>query len=162
MTDPGFRLTANELADFLALGITARLACLDSDAWPYNVPVWHQWDGEHFWVIGARDARWVHYIQADPRVCLCIDEPESLTRVIGQGRAQVVEGPSLSGRWETIARHMAVRYLGEDALADYESASRGYERWLVRIETRRLLSWRGAGRSEGEPVTIGLGAQIGG
>lgn len=48
MTDPGARLTAAKRDAFLELSITARLACLDDAGWPYNVPVWHHWDGERF------------------------------------------------------------------------------------------------------------------
>jgi nitroimidazol reductase NimA-like FMN-containing flavoprotein (pyridoxamine 5'-phosphate oxidase superfamily) len=148
MTDLGARLNRTELDAFLHRGIVARLACLDAAGWPYNVPIWHQWDGERFWVIGARNAVWVRYLRHDPRVSLCIDEPESLTRVVCQGSARLVEGPSTSGAWTPIAEQMAVRYLGADALAGYESATNGLERWLFAIDIRRLLTWRGTGRTE--------------
>lgn len=148
--DPGTRLIGRELDDFLALGITARLSCLDDRGWPYTVPVWHQWDGTHFWVVGARNAAWVRYLRNEPRAALCVDEPETLRRVLFQGIGTIVEGPSASGDWQVIARHMAARYLGADGVADYETATAGLERFLIRIDADRLVTWHGPGRSEGE------------
>lgn len=153
--DTGSRLRDGELEEFLALGITARLSCLDERGWPYTVPVWHQWDGEVFWVIGVKGASWVRYLQASPMVALCIDEPETLRRVLCQGIAATVEGPSATGEWTAIARRMAGRYLGAEQVAGYETATAGLERWLVRIDVDRLLTWRGPGRSEGEPTVAG-------
>lgn len=144
----GAPLSPAELAAFLGLGITARLACLDGDDWPYSVPVWFAWDGEVFWVIAAREAAWARHLLANPRVALCIDEPETLRRVMVQGTARLVEGPSADGRWVAIAAGMARRYLGPRA-AGYAAATAGLERWLFAIEVRRLLGWRGAGRAEG-------------
>lgn len=146
----GIPLRGRELDAFLDLGITARLSCLDDRGWPYTVPVWHEWDGERFWVIGARGAAWVRYLRAAPSVALCVDEPETLRRVLCQGLAKVVEGPSVDGMWVPIARRMAARYLGPDAVPGYEAATAGLERWLVRIEVERLLTWHGPGRADGE------------
>jgi hypothetical protein len=149
-TDIGSRMRDGELDEFLALGITARLSCLDERGWPYTVPVWHQWDGERFWVIGVKGAVWVRYLQAVPMVALCVDEPETLRRVLCQGVATTVEGPSVDGQWPAIALKMAERYLGADAVAEYETATAGLARWLVRIDVDRLLTWRGPGRGEGD------------
>jgi hypothetical protein len=151
-SDLGNRLAGQTLDDFLALPITTRLSCLDERGWPYAVPLWHQWDGERFWVIGARHAAWVRHLAREPRVALCIDEPETLRRVLCQGVATIVEGPSATGTWQAIASQMAARYLGPDAVAGYETATTGLERWLVGIEIDRLLTWHGPGRSEGEPA----------
>jgi nitroimidazol reductase NimA-like FMN-containing flavoprotein (pyridoxamine 5'-phosphate oxidase superfamily) len=148
--DAGTRLAGAKLDEFLALGVTARLSCLDERGWPYTVPVWHQWDGERFWVIAARHAAWVRFIKADPKVALCIDEPESLRRVLCQGIATIVEGPSATGSWQEIARQMAARYLGDATVPGYETATAGYERWLIRVDVDRLLTWNGPGKSEGE------------
>ena len=152
MIDAGAPLTRDERDAFLRLGVTARLACLDAEGWPYVVPVWHHWDGEQFWVIGAKRATWARHLLADPRVALCVDEPPTLTRVVCQGEARHVEGPSATGRWVGVARTMAARYLGVDAVPAYEAATRDLERLLFVIEARRLVSCRGPGRAEGEPT----------
>jgi len=148
--DPGTRLVGHALDDFLTLGITAHLACMDDRGWPYIVPVWHQWDGTHFWVIGAKNAAWVRYLRREPRAALSVDEPETLRRVLVQGRSTILEGPSTHGDWQAIARQMASRYLGDEAVAGYETATFGLERFLIRIDVDRLVTWHGPGRSEGE------------
>jgi hypothetical protein len=153
--DPGTRLAGRALDDFLALGITARLSCLDDRGWPYIVPVWHQWDGDHFWVIGTKHAAWVRYLRGEPRVALSVDEPETLRQVLVQGSGTIVEGPSARGEWQAIARQMAARYLGDDAVAGYEAATAGLERFLIRIHVDRLVTWHGPGRSEGERIRDG-------
>jgi nitroimidazol reductase NimA-like FMN-containing flavoprotein (pyridoxamine 5'-phosphate oxidase superfamily) len=143
--DIGTKLTANELDAYLERGITARMACLDERGWPYVVPVWHQWDGERFWVIASERAKWVPYLRESPRVALTIDEPETVSRVLCQGTARYVEGPSLDGEWVEIALRMAARYLGEQAVPDYQRNTAGMRRWLFAIDIDRLVSWQGAG-----------------
>lgn len=150
-SDPGAPLTPQELDAFLHQGITARLACLDPRGWPYAVPLWHHWDGERFWIIGTEHATWVRFLTAQPRAALVIDDPPTLTRVLCQGTARHVEGPSTAGQWTDIARAMAVRYFGVEALPEYERNTAGLVRWLFAIEPDRLVSWRGPGRTEGEP-----------
>jgi hypothetical protein len=143
--DLGSRLSPSELDAFLQRGITGRLACLDDRGWPYAVPLWHQWDGERFWIIASERAKWAGYLQASPRVALTIDEPETVTRVLCQGTARYVEAPNLDGQWVPIALQMAERYLGADALPDYQRNTAGMRRWLFAIDVDRLVSWRGAG-----------------
>ncbi|MEA2513086.1 MAG: hypothetical protein QOJ59_2573 [Thermomicrobiales bacterium] len=149
--DIGRPLHGDELHRFLALGLVARLACLDSDGWPYNVPVWHEWDGNGFWVIAAKGAAWARFLTDDPRVALTVDEPETLRRVLCQGTAAHTEGPIAYGRWNAIARQMAARYLGSDGVAAYEANTAGLERWLFRIEPRLLVGWHGPGRADRAP-----------
>ena len=147
----GYPLRGHALDEFLDLGLVARLACHDADGWPYAVPVWHAWDGSGFWVIATKDAAWARWIRSDPRVALCIDEPATLRRVVCQGSARAIEGPSSPHRCAAIARGMAARYLGGGAVAAYETSTAGLERWLFRIEPTRLLTWAGPGRTEGRP-----------
>ena len=85
-------LSATELDEFLQGPWLARLACLKPDGWPYVVPVWYHWDGEAFWVVGRARSEWCHYMAADPRVSLVVDEPTPpIRKVICEGLAEVVE-----------------------------------------------------------------------
>lgn len=143
----GAPLKSADLEAFLASGLMARLACLDDEGWPYNVPVWFEWDGDRFWVIAAKEAAWAHHLLAEPRVALCIDEPATLRRVLCQGTARLVERPCTDGLWVAIAHRMAARYLGGGADA-YAATVSGIERWLFVIEIKRLVSWHGPGRAE--------------
>jgi len=143
--DPGTTLAADELDAFLELGLTARLACVDDRDWPYIVPIWHQWDGSRFWIIGSEHAKWISYLQRSPQVALSIDQPESVSRVLCQGMAKYAEGPTLDGQWVEIAHRMVSRYLGADAIPGYSRETRGMRRWLFSIDVDKLVSWRGSG-----------------
>ena len=68
-------LSATEIDEFLAGPWIARLACLKPDGAPYVVPVWYHWDGDAFWIVPRARSEWAHYMAADPRVSLVVDEP---------------------------------------------------------------------------------------
>jgi hypothetical protein len=79
-------------------------------------------------------------MRRDPRVTLCIDNPEPpYKRVIVRGRAEFVEGD-----WVELARRMVLRYLGPDGM-DYFEATLDLPRVLVRIRPERVSSWDGGG-----------------
>ncbi|MGD9711083.1 MAG: pyridoxamine 5'-phosphate oxidase family protein [Thermomicrobiales bacterium] len=143
--NPGTSLSAEDLKSFLEGPHTARLACIDEGGRPYIVPVWHEWDGERFWVIASERAQWVHHLLDRPSVALSIDEPDTATRVLCQGHARYVEGPVEDGAFTLIALRMAARYLGEASIPDYRRNTAGMRRWLFAIDVDRLVSWRGAG-----------------
>jgi hypothetical protein len=147
VSEIGKRLAGDELEAFLQQGLIARLACLDDDGWPYNVAVWHHWDGEVFWVISTEKAIWSGYLERNPRVALLIDDLEPLRRVMCQGEAVLVESKTTDGQWQPIARRMGERYLGEGVDA-YEAASAGLKRSLFKIIPRKIVAWEGAGRTE--------------
>lgn len=147
----GRPLHGEEVSRFLALGLVARLACHDAEGWPCGVPVWHEWDGVGFWEIVAKGAACPQLLLRDPRVALVIDEPQTLRRVLCQGTAVLREGPVAEGRWPAIARRMAARYLGSDAVAACEAKTAGLEPWLFRIEPRRLVGRHGPGRADRDP-----------
>src|SRR5688572_1847825 len=121
----GHRLEGDELDGFLRRALVSHLACYDADGWPYVVPLWHSWDGDEFWVIAGQEAVWPRFLVADPRVALPIDETASLRRVLCRGTARLVEQPTARGQWNTIALEMAERYLGSDAVADYQRRTAG-------------------------------------
>src|SRR5688572_30322427 len=105
----GSSLTQEELGDFLAGPWICRLGTLTEDGAPYVTPVWYEYDGETYIIIGRERATWVRHILRDRRVSLCIDDPDGAhTRVLVQGWAEI-EGPSARGPWLPIARRMAAR-----------------------------------------------------
>ncbi len=139
------KLTPEQIDQFLATPIIARIASLKPDGAPYVAPVWQHWDGTHMWVIPRAKARFADYIKNDPRVCVsCADDvnPEH-TRVTIEGRAEVVEGPvPLEGRTKEIADEMAIRYMGPNGPA-YASKTADRLRYLVRITPEKITSWSG-------------------
>jgi hypothetical protein len=142
------RLSASDLRDFLEGPHVAHLACLDDANRSYIIPVWHEWDGERFWVVASERAKWVSYIQQRPSVALSIDETGTTTRVLCQGSARYVEGPVADGAFMPIALRMAARYLGNDAVPQYQHNTAGMRRWLFAIDVETLVSWRGASRTD--------------
>lgn len=148
MTESNNKLPSADLARFLMQPHTARLACLDDTGHPYIVPVWHEWDGERFWVIASERAKWVGFIRQRPAVALSIDETGTTARVLCQGNARYVEGPVVDGAFMAIALRMAARYLGEGAVPNYQRTTDGLRRWLFAIDVDTLVSWRGASRTD--------------
>ena len=67
-----------EMNAFLEKGWVAKLGTLLDDGSPYVTPVWYEWDGTSFWVIGKPLARFVSNIKRDKRVYLLITTPKRL------------------------------------------------------------------------------------
>src|SRR6185503_13310690 len=105
-------LTPDETQDFLANG--GRIAKLGTlrDGWPYVTPVWYEWDGEAFWIIGKPLAQFVKNIKANERAFLVVDKTDfPYVRVNVEGRARVVS-EAWSDEWVEMTRRMTLRYIG--------------------------------------------------
>ena len=140
----GSALSADELREFLAGAWICKLGTLTADGAPYITPVWYDYDGEAFTIIGRERAVWVAHIRRDPRVALCIDDPDGAhTRVLVQGRAEIVEGPSVRGPWLPVARRMAARYMGDASGSAYMERTLDFPRYTVRVGPERMTTWRG-------------------
>jgi hypothetical protein len=147
-------LSEEELGDFLASPDSRwliKIAFLDEEGWPSVVPVWYQWDGEAFLVVGRKKSEWVQHLKRNPRCAICIEEKETPPRganrkVLAQCTASVVEGPVTAegSKWLPVANEMAVRYLGPNG-AELLAPSRQWERYLVKLTPRngRILTWQG-------------------
>jgi PPOX class probable F420-dependent enzyme len=138
-------LTTEEIDTFLRGGVISRLATVKPDGAPYVVPVWHHWDGRSFWIIPRAMSSFVEYIRSEPRVCVSTaDDVDPLhTRVVTEGRAEIVEGPvPMQGRMLEIANDMARRYMGPDG-PKYLARTAARPRYLVRVTPSAMKSWRG-------------------
>jgi hypothetical protein len=135
-------MQAEEIEAFLEEPIFARIAMLDSEGWPYVVPVWHEWAEGRFWVIGRKRSGWALNLAADPRCAVTIDEDGGQRKVIAQCRAELIEEPNVGGRWVPIAERMSVRYLGEHG-PDYLEPTLGFPRWLFALTPIRTWTWMG-------------------
>jgi nitroimidazol reductase NimA-like FMN-containing flavoprotein (pyridoxamine 5'-phosphate oxidase superfamily) len=138
------RMSAEETEAFLARGRIMRLACLDPDGWPYVVPCWHEWREGAFWVVPRQRSLWAEHLKRDPRAAFVVDDPDSLEKVWGRGRAELVEEPNVGGRWVEVATRMAERYLGPNG-PDYLVPTLRQPRWLFRIEPVEFRTWQGVG-----------------
>jgi Pyridoxamine 5'-phosphate oxidase len=147
-------LSREELEEFLRSSNSKwliKIAFIDESGWPAVVPVWYQWDGESFFVVGRKKSDWVRCLKNDPRCAICIEEketpPEGANRkVLAQCVAEIVEGPiSAEGsRWLPIATEMAVRYFGPKG-PELLAPSYGWQRCLVKLTPRdgKLITWQG-------------------
>jgi nitroimidazol reductase NimA-like FMN-containing flavoprotein (pyridoxamine 5'-phosphate oxidase superfamily) len=137
-------MTPAERDAFLARGLVMRLGCLDEAGGPYVVPVWQEWDGGSFWVVPRQRSVWAEHLERDPRASFVVDVAETLEKVWGRGRAELVERPNLGGRWVEIATRMSVRYLGPNG-PSYLEPTLQQPRWLFRLEPDELRTWQGVG-----------------
>jgi PPOX class probable F420-dependent enzyme len=137
----GRALSRDELHSFLTeTTIFVKVGTLGADNWPNVNPAWYEYDGNAFWLVTKELAGFCQNMRRDPRVSLCIDNPEPpYRRVMVRGTAEFVEGD-----WVEIARRMVLRYLGEPGL-DYFHATLDLPRVLVRIRPEQISSWNGGG-----------------
>lgn len=135
-------LQSTEMAEFLAEGHIARLACNDDNDYPYVVPCWHEWDGDAFWVVPRKKSAWATYLEGDPRCAITVDEDGALRKVIAQCKAELIERPNIGGQWVGVAERMSVRYLGPNG-PSYLEPTLDKPRWLFRLEPVRLWTWQG-------------------
>lgn len=145
-------IPAAQVEEFLAGADSTwllKLAHFKPDGWPMVVPLWYQWDGEAFLVVGRKYSEWVEDLRRDPRCAVCIEElaHPRIRKVLAQCTAEIVEGPAVGegSQWVPVAEEMAARYTGPDG-PEQLKMSWGWERYLVRLVPRdgRLLTWQGA------------------
>ncbi len=134
-------MTPEELSEFLTqTKIFMKVGTIGPDGWPAVNPVWYEYDGDSFWIITKELTGFCQNMRRDPRVSLCIDNPEPpYKRVIGRGRVELVEGD-----WVEMGRRMVIRYLGPQGL-DYFEATLEIPRVLVRIRPELVSTWNGGG-----------------
>lgn len=136
-------MTEQEMADFLAQPLIARLGCLDDDGYPYVVPTWYEHADGGFWLVPRARADWARFLARDGRVSLCIDASAlPYRRVLVKGRAEVIETPNVGGQWVAVGRRMAERYRGPEGLA-YIERTANEPRWLFVVRPERITSTSG-------------------
>jgi DNA-binding IclR family transcriptional regulator len=131
-------LEAEAMRAFLAAPWIARLACLRADGTPHVVPVWQEWDGEHFYVAAWQGSLWAEYVLANPNVSLTVDEPwPPLRRVLARGQAFPLHKSDLPGGLNALLHRLRRRYLGP-------SGSLSSAEWQAfRITLDSITGWQG-------------------
>jgi DNA-binding IclR family transcriptional regulator/nitroimidazol reductase NimA-like FMN-containing flavoprotein (pyridoxamine 5'-phosphate oxidase superfamily) len=137
---PAQSLEAHEVRRFLDGPWAARLACVRPDGRPHVVPVWHEWDGENFYVIAWQGSHWGDYLRANPRLSLTVDEPwPPLRRVSVQGHAEALAESAAREILPGLQQRLLRRYLGhmQHPALDERQGS------LFRIWPEKMTGWRG-------------------
>jgi PPOX class probable F420-dependent enzyme len=137
-------LTADEMAEFLAGPVVARIATVDEEGMPYITPVWQEWDGSSLWIVPRERSAWVRHIRTNPKVAVsCALDSAPYTRVLMRGAAEIVEGPvRMQGRCLEVANRMAVRYLGEHG-PEYLVPTYDRPRYLIKFTPSKVVTWEG-------------------
>lgn len=137
-------LTAEEIAEFLAGAVVARVATVDEDGMPYITPVWQEWDGQALWIVPREKSAWVRHIKQNPKVAVsCALDVSPYTRVLMRGTAEIVFGPEpMQGQCLEVANRMAVRYLGEKG-PEYLVPTLDRPRYLIKIVPAKMITWEG-------------------
>ncbi|MBI3961651.1 MAG: pyridoxamine 5'-phosphate oxidase family protein [Deinococcus sp.] len=118
-----------------------RLGTLLPDGSPYVTPVWFEWDGKKFYIMGKPLAQYVKNVERDPRAYLVVDrEKFPYMRVNVQGQAKIV-GRRWSQRWVDMGNRMIKRYLGEVALK-YAAARMKYGIVMIELTPEKINSWK--------------------
>ncbi len=135
-------MTQVEVAEFLAGPVIARLGTVDTDGWPYVVPVWQEWNEGKFWMIPRKKSVWARHLVDEPRCAVTVDEAGDQRKVVAQCMAELVEEPNVGGRWVEIAERMSLRYLGEHG-PEYLVPTLGSPRWLFALVPVKVWTWQG-------------------
>ena len=126
-----------------------KLAFTKEDGWPMVVPLWYQWDGQAFYVVGRKRSKWVEDLKRNPQCAICIEElaHPRIRKVLAQCTAEIVEGPAKGegSQWVPVAEEMAARYMGPSG-PEQLKMSWDWDRYLVKLVPRdgRLTTWQGA------------------
>ncbi|MEL6524067.1 MAG: pyridoxamine 5'-phosphate oxidase family protein [Chloroflexota bacterium] len=131
-------MVSEQIDGFLQGPWTARLACVREDQSPHVVPVWQEWDGEHFYVVAWRGSQWAKYVQAHPQVSLTVDEPwPPFRRVTARGRAHSLSEHEAD--YEQMLHQLYHRFLGSQVNLQTQSSVE----LAFRIEIDSIVGWQG-------------------
>ena len=144
MTGSGGRgLTPEERDEFLTSGaLFAKIATTNDEGWPMVSPVWYEWDGSSFLVVGKERTSYIRNLRRDPRCGVLVENsglPYKRVSVLGEA-----EFLPHDFDWKPAAREMVLRYIGPDGLS-YAEATFDFPRVSIRIWPRRMTSWDGGG-----------------
>lgn len=143
------RLSDPEMTTFLAQPWNGRLATVTPQNTPYVVPVWYQYDPRErvFYIVAREGSAYVAHIRRNPAVAFHIADDIHLehTRVLVEGRAEIVEGPvapAANPRLRDIVLAMARRYMGERG-PEYAQRTIHRPRYLIKITLHHWQTWTG-------------------
>ena len=117
-----------------------RLSTLEPDGHPYVTPVWFEYNGGHFNILGRKQNKWVDHIRTQTKVGACVDTSDApYARVIIKGQAEIIDG-NWFGDWKS----MSIRYMGQDKGNEYYNATKHIGRVFIKIKPIKMISWYGS------------------
>ena len=128
-------LTPGELDEFLSQPHIAIVATASPTGVPHAMPIWYLWrDGKILFHTGETSKK-MRNLKKNNRISVVVDSKVAPYKVaVIEGVAETTTGDS------TLAREMAVHYLGEKQGERYASASTG-PGTLVTVSPTKIISW---------------------
>lgn len=138
--EPSTPLAEDEINTFLQGPWVASLACIRPSGTPHVIPIWHEWDGDSFFVAAWSGSRWSDYLLQNPHVSLTIDEPwPPLRRISAHGKALPLSEEDLVDGIPALLERLSLRFLGQPLSP--ELASRPWR--AFRITPEQMQGVRG-------------------
>jgi nitroimidazol reductase NimA-like FMN-containing flavoprotein (pyridoxamine 5'-phosphate oxidase superfamily) len=142
------KLTRDERDDFLAeSGHLLRVASVDSDGTPRNVPIWFIVDDGRIVFTPRAHSVFLANLLRDPRVGLTIDEePLPYRKVTIQGEAELLHAVGEDDAWRDLYLEIASRYVPRAEAEAYVQNTIDQPRALLGVSLDENLSkvttWR--------------------
>ena len=126
-------------AVYAGLEKIGRISTIDEDGTPHTTPVFYaQMDGEIYFGT-QRPRRKFRNIERNPRVCFCIDTPESPYKGMTiQGTATVVDDEATHARFRDA---LMFRYYGHPDSPGWQYIQSLGQSVLIRIDADKILTW---------------------
>lgn len=113
------------------------MSTVRSDGSPQISPVWYLFDGDAFIISTAKQtAKW-HNLLRDPRIALCVDEPDTGRMVVAYGRAELAD----EDIWDT-TRLLVEKYVkqSEEVQAHMERIFKNWTRVIVTVRPETVIA----------------------
>jgi nitroimidazol reductase NimA-like FMN-containing flavoprotein (pyridoxamine 5'-phosphate oxidase superfamily) len=140
------KMTDAEVEAFLTEpGHLVRVATVDADGMPRNVPIWYILHEGMIAFTPRAHSVFLGNLLRDPRVGLTIDEePLPYRKVTLQGHAQLLYGTGQDDEWRDLYRQIAGRYVPQEAADAYVDNTIDQPRALLGVpfEGSKVLTWR--------------------
>ena len=141
------KLSSSEVAAFLGEpGHLVRVATVDADGMPRNVPIWFIHHDDMVVFTPRARSVFLDNLLRDPRVGLTIDEePLPYRKVTLQGEARLLHGTGEDDAWRDLYRQIAYRYVDREQADAYVDNTIDQPRALLGVplgEPSRVLTWR--------------------
>ena len=142
------KLTASETLSFLREpGHLLRVATVDADGMPRNVPIWYILEGNQIVFTPRVHSVFLANLLRDPRVGLTIDEDAlPYRKVTVQGRAELLFAPGADDEWRDLYRQISSRYVPVEAAEAYVRNTIDQPRALLGVSidagSSKVSTWR--------------------
>lgn len=136
------KLPHESLDSWLTDGVLARmrnavLTTIRRDGSPQISPVWYFWSGETISISAPNWTAKVKNIRRDPRVAVCVDDPESGSYVSFAGVAELIEGPAVGeATWPLLLKYLH----SDEAAVRWKRINANNERVVIVVRPATIIS----------------------